>query len=366
MPYPKASRERCEQAVQLVEEQLRQGCVPLGQSGGRSAVQAAAEVAQQSGLVGARTSFTGILAAAKDHYGLSPDWSQFRAARYQQPVARYELVNADPPRPGLLSGVRRRVLVIPDRHNDPRHEHRLACSTWIARFGSEMRCDDVVCLGDAGTYDSVSRHDKNDTLRGRAKPPIRADLDNHEQQERAFEFGRDPSWKPRKHKVRGNHEQRIFDFENDHPEDEGTHTHRYAQTLLQFGWRERSYGEILFLDEVGFTHAPFHMGGGPMGGITIGQRASNLLVNTVFHGHTHRRALYDAPKHGDRGTVSVISPGCALPWGEVEQYARVSPGGWWWGVAIADLIDGLVPRIEFIDMLSLRERYSDDGADIAA
>ena len=114
-------------------------------------------------------------------YGIEPDWSLYRPARYQQPIAKYHITQASPPDVRVIEphGPVRRHLFIPDEHNDPRHPHRLAVQTWVARYGSEQRHDVVIKAGDSGTFDSVSRHDKDDTLRGRLKPGIKDDLSNH-------------------------------------------------------------------------------------------------------------------------------------------------------------------------------------------
>jgi len=301
---------------------------------------------------------------AKERLGIEPDETLYRQPRYQQPSPKLQLLPAAAPTYRPLDGPSRRVLVIPDRHNDPRHPHRLAATTWIARYGSETRPDYVVCLGDSGTWDSCSRHDKNDTLKGRQKPFIKDDLDNMEAAEVAFERGRDKGWLPRKLKAKGNHEQRLWDFENQHPENEGTHTHRYAQTLLQFGWREQRFGEIFYIEGVGFTHSPLVMGRA-VGGKTGPLRSANDLCRTLVHGHTHRYHHYDAAKNDPMDKIAVISAGCALPEGEVEHYATHSGAtGWRYGVLDLTVQAGEIVDFSWVSMRTLRDRFSDEGGDV--
>lgn len=368
MATPALRRELAEEAVKRVEDQLRLGCVPLGHGGGKSAVQAAAGLAKEEGFTTSFSAFRNRMDAAKELYGLEPDWTLYRPARPQQPSPRLTLAQALPPDPMLAipAGEAAQVLVIPDRHNDPRHEHRLDVSTWLARLGSERRPRFVVDLGDSITMDSCSRHDKNDTLRGRMKPSIKADLDNHLAALQAFERGRDRDWKPRLIKTRGNHEHRLWDFENNHPEDEGTHTHRYAQDLLQFGWQERPFGEFAYINGVAFTHAPINGMGRPMGGKTSTHRAGAMLTAPLVHGHTHQLQIFNDAKMGPQERISVVQAGCALPWGEYEHYASTGPGGWWWGALMLTCWDGQIVDFEAISMLRIRDRYSDDGADLAA
>jgi hypothetical protein len=359
--------ERLREAVALVEEHLREGHEPYPRSGKGAAKLAGIEAVRRGWFLNADQIFT-WLRFAQERLGLEPDWTLYRPARPQQPTPRITLANAPPPNPELAvpDGEPERVLVIPDRHNDPRHPHRLACSTWIARLGSELCVRNVVCLGDAGTFDSCSRHDKNDTLRGRQKPPIKADLDNHLESLMAFERGRDAAWKPKKLKCRGNHEERLWAFENEHPEDEGSHTHRYSQDLLQFGWRERPFGEFIYINGVAFTHAPINGMGRPMGGKTATHRAGASLTSALVHGHTHQLQVFNDAKMGELERISVIQAGCALPWGEYEHYARVGPGGWWWGCLLLTVWGGQITDFEAVSMLRLRERFSDDGADVRA
>lgn len=341
-----------------IEAKLREGYRASGATGqGKGAIAVAAEEALRDGEFRSIHAFVSAAHELKGEF--LPDTSLYRPARYQQPMPRMAPQHAPPPDPEIdaPTGQPTIVLVIPDRHNDPRHEHRLACTTWIARLGSERRPPVVVDLGDAITMDSCSRYDRNDTLRGRMKPSIKADLDNHLASLQAFEAGRAPDWKPRRYKTRGNHEQRLWAFENEHPENEGSHTHTYAEQLLQFGWRERDYGEFVYVDGVAFTHAPINGMGRPMGGKTSTHRAGSLLTCGLVHGHTHALQLFSDPKHGPVDRITVIQAGCALPWGEYEAYATVTPGGWWWGCLILTCWAGQITDVEAISMLELKRRY---------
>jgi hypothetical protein len=361
------NRERHDALIALVEQCLREGFEPsVNRTRGLGTRTAVMEAASRLKPPISYQAMAGNLERAKQYFGIEPDWSHFQQARYQQPVAKLHLSPAPPPINRADDGEPIRVLVIPDRHNDPRHPHRLEVTKWIARFGSEIRTPYVIDLGDSVTMDSCSRYDRNDTLKGRGKPPIKADLDNHLAMLQAFETNRASDWKPRLYRTRGNHEQRLFDFENMHPEDEGTHTHRYAQDLLQFGWKERGFGEIMYVSGVGFTHAPFNGMGKAMGGKTATHRAGALLCESLVHGHTHSFEIHNAAKLGPTDRVTVIQAGCALPEGEVEHYATHNPTGWSYGVLDLTVLNGAIHDLSFVTMRTLRARYSDDGADVRA
>lgn len=365
MAAPKTDENKLRGFIELVEDQLKAGVERYPRSGNGAVKMAALEAVRRGWFANPDMGFKWISMAA-ERLSLEPDWDLFQPYRYQQPVPKFDLLPAPPPRAARPPERPRRVLVIPDRHNDPRHPHRLAVSTWIMRYGSEHRHDYVVCLGDSSTMDSCSRHDRNDTLAGRLKPGIKADLDNQLAMLQAEERGRDPTWKPRKRKARGNHEKRLFDFENQHPENEGTHTHTYAQNLLQFGWQESPFGEIFYIEGVGFTHAPM-ANGRARGGINAPRATAIDQCEPLIHGHTHQLQIHNSKKNGPTDKVTVIQAGCALPYGEVEHYATHGGAtGWSYGVLDVTVADGEITDFAWVDMRTLRARYSDDGADVRA
>lgn len=367
MPTPARSDAQKAAVKARIEAKLREGFRPRGLVGaGPGAIQAAAPEAVAAGDFSSEGAF--VTAAYTLSGEWEPDWGLYQGSRYQQPVARFQLVPAPPRDPQLSepSGPIRRHLFIPDEHNDPRHPHRLQVQTWAARYGSEHRHDVVIKAGDSGTFDSVSAHDKDDTVRGRLKPGIKDDLSNHLASLQYFERGRDKDWKPKKKKARGNHENRLYEYENKNPASAGTHTLAYEEHLLQFGWQERPFGEIFAVDQIGYTHCPMNGVGRPMGGKTATHRAGAMLTAPLVYAHTHKFGIYTDPKMGEVDRIMVVEGGCALPWGEVEHYAMHSPTGWSYGVVDLTVQGGVILDAAFVSMLTLRRRYSDDGADVRA
>lgn len=329
---------------------------------GVGAITAAAEQAVADGEFDTIKGFTAAV------YSLpapeQPDWGIYRPARYHQPVPR-AVVEAAPPTPlQPPSGQPQRVLVIGDLHQDPRHPHRLDMLTWIARHASEQRYDRIIQIGDWGTFDSVNQHDDNSTEAARYKPKIRDDLDNLVASHQAFRRGMADGYRPKLDVTLGNHENRLERFENANPESVGTYTLSRDETFVQFGWRTRRYGEVMYVEGVGFTHHPVNGSGRAFGGKTGPQRAANETTVAMVSGHTHRRQVHDAPKIGPIDVISMVEVGCALPWGEVEGYAKHSLTGWWWGVADMTVQGGAITDLGFLSALTLRARYSDDGANI--
>lgn len=361
MPTPPLSLAIAQETVDRVEAKLREGYVPQNMGGGKSAVEAAAALAMQDGWLSGRQTFHTRLRTAKDLHHLEPDWSLYRPTRYQQPVPLAVLQPAFIPVATEPSGATQRILVIGDLHQDPRHEHRVHVLTWMARYASEHRFDRIIQIGDWSSYDSVNTFDKNDTFAARSKPGIRADLDNLRQSHQAFRLGMDKDYRPKMDFLLGNHEYRLERFENSNPEAQDTFTLERDNTFVQHGWRTRPYGELFYVEGVGFTHHPTNGAGRAYGGKTGPQRAANESTVPVVSGHTHRRQVHDSPKIGPIDVISMVEVGCGLPWGEVEPYAAHSLTGWWHGVVPMTVQGGVITDLAFVSMMTLRNRYSDDG-----
>lgn len=369
MANPSLSREVAEETVRRVEEKLREGFRPQGLTGaGQGAVAAAGEKAVVDRFTNSLNAFISRLGTAKASFALEPDWSLFRAHRYHQPVPRSVMYDAPEADAALLApgGDAERILVIGDLHQDPRHPDRLDCLTWIARRASEQRPTRIIQVGDWSSWDSVNQHDRNETQKARYKPPISADMDNLVASHQAWRRGMASDYKPRQNFLLGNHENRLERFENANPEAHQTFTVQRDQTFLQFGWQIRPYGELFYVNGVGFTHHPTNGAGRAYGGKTGPQRAANESTVPVVSGHTHRRQVHDSPKIGPIDVISMVEVGCAMPWGTVEGYAMHALTGWWWGACEMTVQNGLITDLGFISMLSLRDRYSSDGADVRA
>ena len=367
MPPPRLDRQAAEQVVAYVNMALKMGNRPQNVYGnGRSAVEVAAEKAMEDGFVLNRKTFQNRVIAAKDYHGIEPDWSLYTPARYIQPVPRQVLFPASVPDPRAYvpSGERERVLMIGDLHQDPRHPHRVEVLAWAARFGSDRKVGRVVQVGDWGTFDGASFHDKNDTLKARLKPPIRADLDNHKESLQAFHDNKPTDWTPKLDVTLGNHENRLNRFENANPETAGMFSNELETNFAQFGWKTRPYGEVMFIQSVGISHHPTNGAGRAFGGKTGPQRAANELTSSFISGHTHAFQHYTSGKIGMVSGVDVMEVGCALPWGEVEDYAQNSITNWWYGFVVVDLMGGRIVSAEKVDMMRIRDMYSDDGADV--
>jgi hypothetical protein len=123
---------------------------------------------------------------------------------------------------------------------------------------------------------------------------------------------------------------------------------------------------MLYVEGVAFTHHPVNGAGRAFGGKTGPQRAANESTVPVVSGHTHRAQWHSAPKIGPIDVISMVEIGCALPWGVVENYAKHGLSGWYWGAVLMTVHGGAITDLNFVSMLTIRSRYSDDGADVVA
>ncbi len=247
------------------------------------------------------------------------------------------------------------ILVIPDLHDNP--EERKDRFKWIACLATDRNVDHVVCLGDAADVDSLCGHVANHTLDGKTKPAFVREL---ESLALAFETFR-RHYKPTKpaslHMTIGNHEHRIWRFENENPEVAGAFSGPYTDLLEAFGWNYVMFGDYITIEGVNFTHRPLNGMGKPFGGQNAAQAvAREALADTVF-GDSHKLNVATKAKVGGGNTmITVLEAGCALEWGKVKGYARNSMTGWWWGVHILTCSNG-IRGIESIPMYKLERLY---------
>lgn len=365
MATPARSDEQRLSVKARIEQKLREGFRPRGLAGpGAGAIQAAADEAVRDGEFNSRQTFVSAAHSLSDVF--EPDWSLYRPQRYHQPVPLSVVQPAAALTPVAPSGRSQRILAVGDLHQDPRHPDRLDVLTWIARHASEHRYDRIIQVGDWSTFDSVNQHDDNSTQAARYKPPVKDDLSNLLAAHQAFRRGMTDDYRPKLDFLLGNHENRLERFENSNPEAQGTFTLARDETFSQFGWRTRPYGELFYVEGVAFTHHPTNGAGRAFGGKTGPQRAANEATVPVVSGLTHRRQVHDSPKIGPIDVISMVEIGCGLPWGTVEAYAKMSLTGWWWGIVPMTVQGGQITDLNFMSMLTLRARYSDDGADIRA
>lgn len=351
MPTPPLSRQLAEETIARVEAELRQGCVPKGMGGGRSAVEAAGHRAVAEGWVKAPNTLHARLERARVTYGLEPDWSLYRPIQYRhhlpgEPIipSQDHITEPDP------DGQPERVAIIGDAHDSP-HLPNKERFKWLGAYIAEHGFDRVISVGDWWTMDCFSTHTDRASFEGRAKPTFDQDRDSFHASQRAFQDGL-AGHKPKKHITLGNHEARAWKWDNIHP-DAMSHGLAVEEAFAQWGWRTSPYGEYRFFSGVGVTHIPFNALGKPLAAT---QRPNKAMFDTI-HGDDHRATQMTDFKSGPVRSPTIYSAATALPPGFIEGFANKGGSTWRTGICSATLWGGHVRSWSFTEMVLLRRRY---------
>ena len=242
-----------------------------------------------------------------------------------------------------------RILVVPDGHDKPGFDQRRF--SWIGRHIADTGPDQVKIMGDFSDLLSLCGHIPNESYTGKFKPEFIADMASLKKALKALVIP-GPSYDY----MIGNHENRLYLFEENTPEVYGLMRAEFELILEDLGVARHPFGEHHTVGQTDFVHVPLSIMGRPIGGklasTTIGRESTN---DTVF-AHTHRKGVHDTPKLGG-GRITTVEAGCALPWGYVEEFARHSTTGWWWGVVELKLRAGRIQGVNFVPMYELEERY---------
>ena len=247
-----------------------------------------------------------------------------------------------------------KVLVIGDAHDSP-HIPDKSRFTWIGKYINETRPDVVIQIGDFMTADSVSAHTGNHTLAGKTKPIFEDDI-------RSFRLALDAldseiKYNPQKHCTLGNHERRIYLYEDEHPEVAGKLSCDLDLAFRSKHWEYSPYGQPTFYGGVAFLHAAINRLGKTFGGKTAENQIANESLTDVVIGHSHIKRVVKYPKLHHRH-ITVANAGCALPEGYIEDYAQHAQTGWSYGLMTLTIKDGHIRDDEWVSMGALQEKYA--------
>jgi predicted phosphodiesterase len=252
------------------------------------------------------------------------------------------------------SGNVTRVVVVADTHTNPNLQNHRA--SHIGKFVADHAPDYLVHLGDWADWEFASRFEDWSSLHGRERSPFKDELDDFVSfVERLSTPIAHMSKPPKLVTTLGNHDERVWLFENTHPECEGMMWAELEAALSE--WEVYPYRQYAFINGVGFTHAPHNAAGKPYMGKVPENQIANDASFSVVSGHTHKSAYRTVPKLGPQNQITVLNPGCALPQGYIKPYAALSMTGWSWGVGTLDICDGRIVAHSIISMSELDRRY---------
>lgn len=248
-----------------------------------------------------------------------------------------------------------RILAIGDAHDDP--ETPKDRFRWMGKLAQDRGVDWIVQIGDFASMDSLNTHIPNETLAGKLKNPFHEDVQSLNEALGQIDAGLG-GHKPKKHVTLGNHERRVWLYEEQRPEVAGMLSGELMQTFADNGWETTPYGTFRYIGGVGFLHAAINRLNKTYGG----KNAENTIANDALHdiviGHSHVKRDVRVPKLGPSKHVTVLNLGCALPEGRVESYMlHGATTGWWWGACVLTLQNGQIIGVDAIPMGELGRRY---------
>lgn len=268
--------------------------------------------------------------------------------------ARRAGIHPTPPPPTKYEG---QLVVVAqgDLHDAP--DVPSARFKWLGRYVAEIQPDIFYDIGDSITLNSCAAMVPNETVAGKLKPSFMEDMASAHEAWNVFDAECPVDGGPERRKTRGNHEHRLYKFEDRTPEVAGMMQFEYQRVLDRHGFTETEYGEISFCGGVGFVHVPLNIMGRPYGGKNVEPRVANDALFDIVFGHSHRKNHFRSAKIGNNQHINVVNLGCGLPEGYVEDYAKMATTGWWWGTHKLTIQDGHIQSVEAVTMKELERRY---------
>lgn len=244
-----------------------------------------------------------------------------------------------------------KVLYFTDAHNQPSLDTDRFI--WLTNLINYEKPDYLVDGGDFDDFHSLCSHERNETQKGKLKPSLLKDLEHSVKARKIIDDLL--TCDPIKHITLGNHEQRLWLYEDANPEVYGIATGHYTDILKTHAWTWTAYGEYYTIEGVDFTHCPFTGMGKPVGGDnTCKQIAEKSLADCVY-GHTHSLQSITAHKFGPGRSVTAFNGGCMMPQGYIPSYAKNTRKEFWYGAHVIMISEG---RIKSIKSYSIQEMES--------
>lgn len=244
-----------------------------------------------------------------------------------------------------------RVVWFTDAHNQP--DMPLDRFLWLAAFINDQKPDVLIDGGDFDDLNSLCGYERNETWQGKFKPAFLDDLAASQEAREVLEAKITHPCK--KHFILGNHEDRLWSFENRNPEVYGMMQHAYLE--IHNNWKITPYKAYLDVDGVDFTHVPMSGLNKPFGGARAAVNVAAKSVRDVCFGHTHTYGYWEESKLGPNRSTTAICGGCFMPDKYVPKYAQGSAKGYWYGAHTITISEGRIISHTPITMRELMERY---------
>lgn len=247
-----------------------------------------------------------------------------------------------------------KVLYFTDAHNQPSLD--LNRFEWLANFINHEKPDYLVDGGDFDDFNSLCTHERNETQKGKLKQSLMRDLE-HSVKARGL-IDELLTCDPVKHVTLGNHEHRLWLYENNNPEVYGMATGHYLDILKKYDWGFTMYGEYYTVEGVDFTHCPFTGMGKPVGGDNTCKQIAEKSIRDCVYGHTHALQSVIAHKFGPGRSVMAFNGGCFMPDGYIPSYAQNTRKEFWYGAHVIMISKGRIRSIRSYSMQEIEQIFN--------
>jgi len=288
-------------------------------------------------------------------------YGQYKRAQFCQKKAISESHGSLLNRIKLVHERPTKVLYFTDAHDriDQSKERFL----WLGKLARDTNPDIIINGGDTFDVDSLNAHVRNETYEGRMKPGFEKELSSLAEAFRLFDV-HCPKHIPL-HIVLGNHEQRIWRYENQNPEVYGMLSAAFLSLLERHRYQVTKFKYYLDIEGVEFTHAVINAMSREVGGKGA---ASNIATNSlkdIVYGHSHKKEEMTVAKMGPNNrSVRAVNGGCFMNDGYRMDYAKCSANVWDYGCMEIMICGGKIESTNWISMKELARRYGNDSEDL--
>lgn len=229
---------------------------------------------------------------------------------------------------------------------------------WLNRLCYDVQPDRTICLGDFGSFDSLSTHHTKGDATDHALPSFDDEVDAvHEALYHLFGFD-DQTDTDNNYMIMGNHEDRWDRFRKQHPKILNSSLEDMAAYTAYWGTITK-YREWMELDGVLYTHIPHSIMGKPIGGVNATRSVAMQSTSNVVFGHTHTMNISNVPFIDGIGSRCALSAPAFMNDGNIEEYAKGLPTGWTYGCLLIRPQGKRRPfSYEYISMKDLEDEYS--------
>ena len=250
-----------------------------------------------------------------------------------------------------LNGNIQRILYITDTHDAPgKCKERFKA---FARMAHDGGYDRLIHGGDFSDLDSLCTHVPNETHAGRFKGQLMKEFESMNQAMEMMSDNGKLEWVF----TTGNHEHRLWDYENRNPEIFGILEDAFLSILRRNNFQFIPYGQYFTIGQVDFVHAVHNGRGKPVGGENFIINIAKKTIRDKVFGHAHKAGWASMPRLGYNEKTSAICGGYAVPQDYIAEYAQRGVQGFNYGVNEITIIDGKIEGYSFIPMRIVMDRY---------